>query len=97
MEIEDIPHYLLRCHFFSVHRKTLFDSLDIIDGSLRKLNDNQLVKILLHGSSLLSFKANASLIEATITYLVSSGRFQKIVLVYRITATEELRSGNLIK
>ena len=43
IEPESTSHFLLHCHFFSEHRKTLFDSLKAIDISIIAMSDKVLL------------------------------------------------------
>jgi hypothetical protein len=57
IEPETTTHYLLRCHFFSAHRKVLFDALHDIDQNMTtNITDERLTKILLYGNSSLDFE-----------------------------------------
>ena len=78
IEPETTTHYLLRCHFFSAHRKVLFDALHDIDQNMTtNITDERLTKILLYGNSSLDFEKNATLINAVIHYILSSERFNE--------------------
>ena len=76
IEPETTSHYLLRCLFFSSHRKVLFDSLHDIDHNMTtNISDIRLTKILLYGSSSYDLVNNANLLKAVIHYILSSERF----------------------
>ena len=77
IEPKSTTHFLLHCHFFSEHRKTLFDSLKAIDISIIAMSDKVLTHILLFGSNLYTRELNASIIDATITFLLSTERFNQ--------------------
>ena len=76
LETESVTHFLLHCHFYFNQRKTLFDSLLDIDESISSLSDSRLVNILLYGNnSLYTPISNTLIINCTICFLKSSGRF----------------------
>ena len=77
IEPETTAHYLLRCLFFSAHRKVLFDSIDDTDIKLTTTNDELLVKTLLYGSTSYSTESNAKILNAIITFVITSGRFNE--------------------
>ena len=76
LEPESIKHYLLHCHFYNVHRKTLLDSLYDIDESISNLSEANLIMLLLYGNSnLYSTSLNTKIINCTICYIKTSERF----------------------
>ena len=76
LEPESITHYLLHCHFYNVHRKTLLDSLYDIDESISNLSEANLITLLLYGNSnLYSTSLNTKIINCTICYIKTSERF----------------------
>ena len=75
LESETTSHYLLRCTFFTCHRKELFDSLELIDPRLTRFNDEKLVTTLLFGDASYSLENNVSIILASIKFIVATDRF----------------------
>ena len=76
LESESVSHFLLHCPFYSIHRKTLFDSVSAIDNSILNLTDINLVNLLLYGNSkLYNNEVNTSILNFTICFLKSSERF----------------------
>ena len=49
LETESTTHFLLQCYHFSNIRSTLLNSINEVLGSITKLGDCNLVKILLFG------------------------------------------------
>ena len=76
LEPETLTHFLLHCPHYSIHRKTLLDSVFAIDESISNLSDANLVNILLYGNSKqYSNEDNTSILNFTISFLKSSERF----------------------
>ena len=71
LEIESTAHYLLRCTFFSDHRKILLESMSSLRGDMSNLSDTKF----LHGNRRLSAEINQAILKATICFLKSTGRF----------------------
>ena len=49
-ETETTSHFFLRCHFFANERKKLHDDFYRIDASIKYLNEESLIDVLLFGS-----------------------------------------------
>ena len=78
LAIESTTHFLLHCHHFSNIRSTLLNSINEFLGSITNISDRSgcaLAKILLFGDQNYTEVENASIINATIKYLVDSERF----------------------
>ena len=75
LEIETTNHYLLRCPFYAIMRKTLLDSIENIVGPLLNLADDKIANLLLFGDSVYTIQQNCSILQSTIVYLKSSQRF----------------------
>ena len=75
LESETTSHFLLRCTFFICHRKELFDSLELIDPQLTRFNVEKLVTTLLFGDVSYSPENNATIILASIKYILDTNRF----------------------
>ena len=76
LEIESTSHFLLRCLFFSDQRNNLLESISVIRGGFSDLSDAQKIMLFLYGDRRLSFKDNQRILQATICFLKSSGRFE---------------------
>ena len=75
--IEDNEHFLLHCHLFNPMRRDLFGQLDDIQGlNTNNLDSNALCALLLFGNSKLNILSNRIIIEATITFINKTKRFE---------------------
>ena len=75
IEIESTSHYLLRCSFFILIRKTLLDNIIELVGPISNLSDDQLVNLLLYGDNSFCFETNKLILNFTIAYIKASERF----------------------
>ena len=73
--IEDNKHFLLHCHQFDLMRRDLFRQLIIIGLDISKLNSDTLCSLLLFGSKNLNLVENRIIIEATISFINATKRF----------------------
>ena len=72
--IETTEHYLLHCSNYSAQRARLIDDLKA-SFSLLPFNSAWLTRILLFGNSILSYDDNHAIITLTISFLLSTERF----------------------
>ena len=77
LEVEDINHFLLRCHFFSLHRRVLYDKLDSIHADIKNLGPNELTCALLSGCEKFYLKVNSRILQETISYINNTKRFYR--------------------
>ena len=75
LEIESTSHFLLHCHHYTNIRVTLLNSISEIIGNTFNINDECLVNLLLFGSQKYTEIDNSHIVNATINYLLISGRF----------------------
>ena len=75
LEIETTKHYLLHCSIYLGWRKTLFDNVTTMVGTLSNLTDDQLINLLLYGDETFSDEQNTCILKNTINFLKSSQRF----------------------
>ena len=76
LEPESTTHYLLHCHFYSTHRKTLLDRLNNINESIPSLSEVNLVNLLLYGNrKTYSSVINTEILNYTIDFMKTSERF----------------------
>ena len=64
LEVESTKHFFLHCHHYTNIRKTLLNTVEMIDGSILNVNDDDLIEILLFGNckfTLRKFVYNQSL------------------------------------
>ena len=81
IEPETTSHFLLRCQFFSKHRKVLFDSLRNINHNLiNTFNDLRLTELLLYGNVSYDNEKNNTILTAVINYILSSERFNESLI-----------------
>ena len=76
-ETEITSHYLLRCPLFSVQRMKLLESHSNLDNTLLNHCDDDIVNILLYGSSRYSFSTNNKILSLTAEFSESTKRFHK--------------------
>ena len=71
---ETTDHFLLFCPIFKAHREKLMDTVNPIVSRLNP-NFSHLNEILLYGSDSLDEAENKSILEATLSYIINTGRF----------------------
>ena len=76
LEVESTSHYLLRCSFFSEHRKILLNSIAAIRGDISNLSEKKMIDLFLYGDGKLSVEKNQAILKATIVFIKSSERFE---------------------
>ena len=75
--IEDNDHFLLRCPRFSPHRRGLLDLLSrSIDFDIMRLSSKESTTLLLYAHPDLSTITNRIIIEGTLRFIKSTGRFK---------------------
>ena len=75
---ETTEHFLLGCIRFSTHRTVLLSSLANIYPDIDLSDPKYLTCLLLYGSKNLSFYTNTEIYNATISFITSSKRFDKL-------------------
>ena len=75
-DVETTTHYLLHCPLFSDERLILIDNIQNIDNNILNLNDSRFSEMLLFGNSYFNNTKNASILNTTVEYIVSSKRFE---------------------
>ena len=74
--IEDNEHFLLHCPRFSSHRRDLLNLLSgSIDFDIMSLSSKELITLLLYGHPDLSTITDRIIIEGTLRFIKSTGRF----------------------
>ena len=73
--VESTTHFFLHCTHFSNQRLTLINKIKDIDKRIFDKNDSLITQTLLFGDEKLSITDSKSILEATIQFLISSGRF----------------------
>ena len=77
--VESTTHFFLHCTHFSNQRLTLINKIKDIDKHIFDKNDSLITQTLLFGDEKLSITDNKSILEATIQFLISSGRFDSLL------------------
>ena len=76
--IEDDEHFLLHCQRFSLQRRPLLQLVSSsADVDIMRLSSNELTNVLLHGHPEFTVLMNRTIIEATLKYIKSTGRFER--------------------
>ena len=76
--IEDNEHFLLHCPRFSSQRKCPLDLVsNLTEIEIMRLSSTELCSLLLYGLNDLSVIVNCGIIEETIKFIRSTGRFEK--------------------
>ena len=75
---ETTEHFLLECTRFHTHRLTLLSCLANISPTINFSDPKALTYLLLYGSKDLTFYANTDILSATIAFISSSKRFEKL-------------------
>ena len=74
-EVETSSHYLLHCSNYSGERLALLNTIRNIDMSILQLSDSKFTSLLLFGDTSFDNNKNTFILDATIDYIISIGRF----------------------
>ena len=74
-DIETTTHFLLHCPNHHCARKTLFDKINQVSGTILRQSDSTITKILLFGDNKLDFETNKILLMSTIEFISLTERF----------------------
>ena len=74
-EVETSSHYLLHCSNYSEERLALLNTIRNIDMSILQLSDSKFTSVLLFGDTSFDNNKNTFILDATIDYIISTGRF----------------------
>ena len=72
LEMESTKHFFLHCHHYTNIRRTLLNTVEMIDESILNVSDDDLIEILLFGNCKFSLETNSSIIKASINYIKNS-------------------------
>ena len=75
LEIEDTSHYVLLCHHILHHRVDLMNSVKSVCDNFESIPDNVKKDLILFGDTRFDENKNKVILETTISYIKSSGRF----------------------
>ena len=70
-------HYLLHCSNYSEEQLALLDTIKYINISILYQDDSKFTSVLLFGDTSFDRNKNTFILEATIDYLISTGRFDE--------------------
>ena len=76
-ETETTRHLFLRCRFFGNEKQKLHDDVYPIDASIKNLNEESLIDILLYGSDRYNNSKNKQILFHIICYIQSTKRFER--------------------
>ena len=74
-EIETITHFLLQWPNHHCARKTFFQKINQVSGTILKQGNSTITKILLFGDNKLDFGTNKILLKSTIEFILLTERF----------------------
>ena len=73
---ETIEHYLLHCPLYHLIRSELFEKLRQIISLITLISPSYTSNLLLFGNSSFDFHTNRKILELTISFIISSNRFE---------------------
>ena len=79
-ETETISHFFLRYQFFANGRQKLLDYVYRIDASVKNLNEESLIDVLLYGSDWFNDSKNKQILLHTICYIQATKRFERALI-----------------
>ena len=74
-DIESTVHFFLRSPSFETQRQTLLNKTKSINASIMTENENSFVKTLLFGRPDFNYSTNKEIINATISFILTTERF----------------------
>ena len=79
-ETETTSHFFLRYQFFANGRQKLRDDVCRLDASIKHLNEESLIDVLLYGSDRFKGKKNKQILLHTICYIQATRRYERPVI-----------------
>ena len=76
-ETETSSHFLLRCQFCSNKRQKFRDDVYRLDASIKHLNEESLIDVLLYGSDRFNDSKNKQILLHTICYIQATKTFER--------------------
>ena len=76
-ETETTSHFFLRCQFFANERKNLHDDVYRLGASIKHLNEESLIDVLLYGSDRFNDSKNKQRLLHTICYIQATKGFER--------------------
>ena len=74
-EVETSSHYLLHCSSYLEERLAVLNTIKNIEKSILQENDSKFTSVLLFGDTSFDNNKNTFILDATIDYIISTGRF----------------------
>ena len=74
-DTESTVHFFLHCQNFTTQRQTLLNKLKSINASIMTENENSVVRTLLFGRPDFRYSTNKEIINATISFILTTERF----------------------
>ena len=76
--VETTAHFLLHCPFFNAHREELMATIQPILNEFTQIDDDSTMSsFLMYGSKTLNPLQNKEILNATLTFICSTGRFSR--------------------
>ena len=76
-ETETTSHFFLLFQFFANERQKLCDDVYSLDASIKPLNEESLIDVLLHSSDRFNNSKNKQILLHTICYIQATKRFER--------------------
>ena len=80
IETETTSHFFLCCKFFANERQKLRDNAYWLDASIKHLNEESLIDVLLYGSDRFNDSKNKQILLHAICYIQATKRFKRLVI-----------------
>ena len=77
LEAEDTYHFFMHCQNCSNQQNVLFDDLSSINSEILKMNESEIVQVLLLGNKVFSKDMNFRIITSSIQFIKDSKRFDE--------------------
>ena len=77
LEAEDTYHFFMCCQNFSDQQSVLFDDLNSVNSEILKMNEYEIVQVLLFGNQSFSKDMNLRIITSSISFIKDSKRFDE--------------------
>ena len=84
-ETETTSHFFLRCQFSANKRQKLLDDVYRIDASIKNLNEESLIDVLLYGSDSFNDSKNKQILLHTICHVQATSALKDLILTSAIT------------
>ena len=78
-EVETSSHYLLHCSNYLEERLALLNTIRNIETSILQLSNSKFTSVLLFGDTSFDNNKNTFILDVTIDYIISNGRFDVLL------------------